>query len=64
MTLEEYLVKNSWPNKVCIDHSLRVQIDDEGVRFYIHPSGVDGDTENFEVDGNILSPDPRCTKLV
>ena len=31
------------------------------VCFYIHPSGVDGETLDFAVDGNNLSQDPSVT---
>lgn len=62
MTLEEYLRKNSYPNTKAIDHVLRVEMTDNGVFFYIHPHGVGGDTENFKVEGNTLSPDPRISK--
>lgn len=63
MTLEQYIRNNSWPITKTIDHVIRVLIDDDGVRFYVHPQGVDGDTENFVVNGNELSPDPRCVRV-
>ncbi len=54
-TLETYLVDAE--HKGVIDHQLRIQRGPGGeVRFYIHPANVDGDTLDFEVQGNCLSP--------
>jgi len=54
-TLETYLVDAE--HKGVIDHRLRIQRGRVGeVRFYIHPDGVDGDTLDFEVQGNGLFP--------
>lgn len=53
-TLEEYLQENYGRN--VIDHSIRCYYDKEGkVCFYIHPSGVDGNTLDFKVNGNELT---------
>lgn len=66
MTLEEYLRKNlrrETPHAV-IDHALRVSADQTGkLSFYIHPQSVDGDTLDFIVDGNALSPKPSYDPL-
>lgn len=52
-TLETYLTDAERAG--VIDHSLRMQRGKDGdVRFYIHPHGVDGDTMDFEVQGNAL----------
>ena len=59
MTFEEYLVLNSYPNKKTPDHTLRMQVEDIGVTFYIHPHGEDGDTADFLVKGNSLLPNPK-----
>jgi hypothetical protein len=54
-TLETYLVDAE--HKGVIDHQLRIQRGPGGeVRIYIHPDSVDGDTLDFEVQGNCLSP--------
>ena len=37
-----------------IDHSLRVRQTDQGLHFYIHPAGADGDTEDYLLVGNSL----------
>jgi hypothetical protein len=37
-----------------IDHSLRVSISNNEVKFYIHPTYVSGDTMAFVVNGNML----------
>lgn len=40
-----------------IDHSIRARVDASGVvSFYIHPSGADGETMDFTVKGNVLTP--------
>jgi len=44
-----------------IDHALRVEFTNDGVRFYIHPANCSGDTCNYELHGNVLAPDPRVT---
>jgi len=55
MTFEEYLRK-TLDETGCIDHAVRIlALDGERLRFYIHPSGVDGDTPDFYVDGNCLT---------
>lgn len=55
-TLEQYLrdamhAGIHWP-----DHSLRATAHDGYVSFYIHPSGIDGETLNFNVYGNDVRP--------
>lgn len=66
MTLEDYFRKQTvvYVGKVypAIDHSLRCEIFDGGVRFYIHPANSSGDTLNFEVHGNTLIDDPNVTR--
>lgn len=53
-TLEKYLQQNL-DNDV-IDHSIRCVRGPNGeVDFYIHPSGVDGETLNLTVKGNDLT---------
>lgn len=59
MTLEEYFRKNSDKTP---DHIVRCSVIGDDVTFYIHPHGHDGDTEDFLVKGNNLSPDPKITK--
>lgn len=55
MTLEQYL-KTNCERKV-IDHAIRAEIGKDGnPRFYIHPSGVSGDTLDFVVTKNQLHP--------
>lgn len=55
MTLEQYLQKFAAQN--IIDHALRVSVDEDGcVSFYIHPLNANGDTLDFEVEGNQLTP--------
>lgn len=59
MSLEEYLRMNAYRNDPhgIIDHSIRAIIDgDKGIRFYIHPQNVNGDTLDFWVIGNELTP--------
>lgn len=52
-SLEAYL-RDSCSRNV-IDHSIRARVDSDGsLTFYIHPSGVDGDTLDFVVCGNTL----------
>jgi hypothetical protein len=64
-TLEDYFrdayLGKSTDNKIAIDHSIRVSIESNVVTFYIHPSGISGETLNFVVDGNTLKPDPKVT---
>ena len=39
-----------------IDHRLRSSVSTDGkVTFYVHPDGVDGDTLDFVVGGNVLA---------
>lgn len=55
MTLEQYL-RNGIEFANVIDYSLRASIAADGrVTFYIHPDSRDGDTADFEVDGNTLA---------
>lgn len=58
-TLEEYFRENSWPNTKAIDHIVRVEIAEHYVAFYVHPNGVDGDTQCYVVRGNSVEHDPR-----
>lgn len=52
-TFETYLTDAAHAG--VIDHRLRMQRGKDGkVQFYIHPDGVDGDTRDFEVQGNSL----------
>lgn len=53
-TLEEYFRDNAGNN--IIDFSVRATVDVENkqVKFYIHPTGVNGDTMDFEVWQNDL----------
>lgn len=57
-TLEQYLKENA--ENGIIDHSIR----SDGKTFYIHPDGKDGDTLDFEVDGNNLKPNSAITSEV
>jgi hypothetical protein len=64
-TLEEYFrsqthVVNGVTYPV-IDHALRCEFFDGGVRFYIHPASVSGDTQDFELHGNALTPNMLVT---
>lgn len=58
LTLEQYLKSNL--ERGVMDHSVRVTCTGDGPcgvpRFYIHPSGVSGETLNFVVTGNQLHP--------
>jgi hypothetical protein len=55
MTLEQYLNNESMEFK--IDFSIRVYAWNDGKpHFYIHPTGKDGKTLDFEVNGNQLIP--------
>jgi len=64
MTLEEYFRKGwnhgdsgEWQKDVnYIDSSIRHEVRDGKVRFYIHPTNVSGPTLDFEVEGNTLKP--------
>jgi hypothetical protein len=40
---------------------VRCRIVNDQVTFYIHPHGKNGDTADFLVEGNTLSPDPNVT---
>ena len=52
-TLETYLTDAERAG--VIDHRLRMQRGKDGrVQFYIHPASVDGETMDFEVQGNSL----------
>ena len=54
-SLEQYL-RNGVEFGGVADYALRAQVASDGrVVFYIHPNGVDGDTADFEVMGNVLS---------
>ena len=60
-TLEAYL-RSDFARNV-IDHVIRAHVHDDGsVVFYIHPSGVNGDTLDFQVCGNRLVENPRVTR--
>lgn len=53
-TLENYL-RDALITGV-IDFQLRASIAGDGrVVFYVHPDGKDGETADFEVDGNTLA---------
>jgi len=54
-TLEDYF-KDENKKSGAIDHSLRCCILDEQVFFYIHPQDRDGDSLDFRIDGNTLTP--------
>jgi hypothetical protein len=54
ISLEEYFRINK--EKGIIDHMLRADsFEDGSVKFYIHPSGKDGITLDYEVKGNELT---------
>lgn len=54
-TLEQYL-RNAIEVAGIIDFSIRASIAADGrVTFYIHPDSRDGDTADFEVEGNTLA---------
>lgn len=57
-TLQEYLDKN-FAHGV-IDHAIRADVNSEigQTSFYIHPSGVNGETLDFVVGGNCVSIKP------
>lgn len=60
-TLDTYLTENF--ERGVIDHALRANVDDEGaLTFYIHPMGVDGDTLDFQVNGNSLHDNPKIIR--
>jgi hypothetical protein len=46
----------------CAVTTMTVALADGCVRFYIHPAGRDGDTQNYELRGNQLQPDPRISQ--
>lgn len=50
-TLEQYF-RDAYERNGAIDHSLRATVEEGEVRFYIHPTGLDGETPDFSVDGN------------
>lgn len=56
-TLADYLRENierDQPHSV-IDHTIRAELHQDGrISFYIHPSGVDGETLDFWIVGNDL----------
>lgn len=53
--LQQYFQEN-WDRNV-IDHALRAQPTEDGrIHFYVHPDGHDGDTLDFIVEGNQLTP--------
>ncbi len=52
-TLEQYIKDNN--ENGIIDFSIRAGSSEHGsTMFYIHPTGIDGDTLDFEVQGNTL----------
>ncbi|MES2319993.1 MAG: DUF2829 domain-containing protein [Pseudomonadota bacterium] len=59
-TFQDYLAAQP-----VIDHALRAVPTLGGMRFYVHPSGVDGDTVDFAVIGNTLLPlqEPALARL-
>ena len=50
--LESYFRENNAKN--IIDYHLRVSIENDIVKFYIHPQNIGGDTLDYEVNGNKL----------
>ena len=61
-TLAQYLAENA--ARHVIDHALRASVDIDGkVTFYIHPNSVEGETLDFEANGNVLQavtyPEPQ-----
>lgn len=56
MTLEEYFRDSL--SKGNIDHEIRASLDETTgtIRFYLHPSRASGNTLDFWVTGNALSP--------
>jgi hypothetical protein len=60
MTLERYFKINGKKN--IIDFSLRAQVADGIVTFYIHPDSKDGDTRDYYVFGNELIPTEEFDK--
>lgn len=56
-TLHVYLQENL--DRGVIDHSVRCVKGPNGeIDFYIHPTGVDGDTLDFTIHANEISPIP------
>ena len=53
-TLEEYLADNC--RRGVIDFAIRADNTTGKVTFYIHPTNVSGDTLDFAVKGNNLTP--------
>lgn len=57
---ESYLRQEMQDGK--IDFQIRSTAESDGrVTFYIHPEGKSGDTEDYEVAGNVLSPNKDIT---
>ena len=54
VTLEAYLRKNL--KRMVIDHSIRAEVRDGKVQFYLHATGNDSDTLDFRVEGDTLIP--------
>jgi len=54
MTFEDYLKKEIGEGK--IDFSIRATYYRAELKFYIHPEGKDGCTEDYIVTGNTLEP--------
>lgn len=62
INLEQYLIENI--EKGVIDFSIRASLKEDGrVVFYIHPSDQDGETLDFELQGNNLQPNRDITKI-
>jgi len=60
-SLEEYLRENE--RRGVIDHSIRAQLRADGtVTFYIHPAFANGETWDYQVQGNTLLPDPNVQR--
>ena len=51
-SFEKYLEDNI--NNKIIDFSLRASIGKDGIEFYIHPDGKDGETLDYWVESNTL----------
>ena len=61
MTLEDYLKHEMSEGK--IDFELRAIEAEEGrISFYIHPTGADGRTRDYVVDGNELREDEKISQ--
>lgn len=59
-TLHGYLFRNI--QKGIIDFTLRAEIKDDGVEFYIHPSYVDGETKDFVACTYLVTEKRFCGK--